>query len=311
MGFDGHYAMPAAVTLRSLGGSLRSGETATIHVLAVEIDNEDRGRIERSLAPSLDIRWYEFDVDHISGLPISSMSDEVYITRTAYTLLFLDRYLPSEIDRVLFLDADTLVRRSPAGLFGIDLGGCALGAVQDFGCPAIGLPKGVAGWRELGLDGRLPAFNTGFLLIDRPVWRETQVETRSVDYLARFGSRIHYVDQDCLNATNAGNWHHLPLTWNYQAVLEWSFGGDLAPAYAFLERHELDEARRDPSMVHYNGELKPWLTMGSKLPYLDEWRAAQDQTVWSGTPPTAPTRAPAWKVIRYRARKVGKALAGR
>jgi lipopolysaccharide biosynthesis glycosyltransferase len=173
MGFDGHYAMPAAVTLRSLGGSLRSGETATIHVLAVEIDNEDRGRIERSLPPSLDIRWYEFDVDHISGLPISSMSDEVYITRTAYTLLFLDRYLPSEIDRVLFLDADTLVRRSPAGLFGIDLGGCALGAVQDFGCPAIGLPKGVAGWRELGLDGRLPAFNTGFLLIDRgdPVGR--------------------------------------------------------------------------------------------------------------------------------------------
>ncbi len=311
MGFDGNYAMPAAVTLRSLARSMQDGETAAVHILAVDVDDEARSRIEKSTPASLTIQWHDFDLDQIAGLPISSIKDEVYITRAAYTLLFLDRYLPVDVERVLYIDPDTLIRKSPAELFTLDISGKPLGAVQDFGCSAIGLPKGVAGWRELGLDGRLPAFNTGFLLIDREAWRSNEIERRSVDYLGRFGSRIHYVDQDCLNATAAGNWHHLPLGWNYQVVLEWAFGGDRAPAYAFIDRAQLDEARHNPSMVHFNGDLKPWLTKGARLPFLDEWRAALELTDWSGTPPTPPQKAPVWRRARYRARKASQALLGR
>lgn len=311
MGFDGNYAMPAAVTLSSLGRALGDGESATVHVLAVGVGSDDRSRIEASLPPSLAIEWYDFDVNDVADLPVSSIKDELYITKAAYTLLFVDRYLPDEVGRVLYVDPDTLVRESPSAIFDADLRGAAVGAVQDFGCSAIGLPKGVAGWRELGLDGRLPAFNTGLVLIDREAWRATEVEKRSVEYLGRFGSRIHYVDQDCLNATNAGVWHQLPLRWNYQVVMEWAFGGDRAPAYGFLERAGLDAARQDPALVHFNGDIKPWLAKGAKLPYLGEWRAALEETAWRGTPPSTPPRAPLWQAVRYRARKAGNALMGR
>jgi lipopolysaccharide biosynthesis glycosyltransferase len=311
MGFDGTYAMAAAVAMRSLGQSLNDGESATMHILAVDLSDEDRQRIERSTPPSLALHWYDFDPDHVSGLPVSSVKGEAYITRTAYALLFFDRYLPPDVQTVLYLDADTLVRKSPLDLVALELNGHTLAAVQDFGCSAIALPNGVAGWRELGLDGRLPAFNTGFLLIDRAVWNSKRVEARSVDYLTRFSTRIHYVDQDCLNATNAGDWHHLHPKWNYQALLEWDFGGDRAPTFAFIDNESLEEARRDPAIVHYAGGLKPWLHDGETLPFFHEWRATLEETAWSGTPPEREKRAPVWKVVRFRVRRATRALLGK
>jgi lipopolysaccharide biosynthesis glycosyltransferase len=242
---------------------------------------------------------------------VSSVKGEAYITRTAYTLLFLDRYLPPEVETVLFLDADTLVRKSPKELFELDLEGHTLAAVQDYGCSVIALPNGVAGWRELGLDGRLPAFNTGFLVIDRATWNAKRVEARCVDYLARFSSRIHYVDQDCLNATNAGDWSALDPKWNYQALLEWDFGGDRAFSFAFIENESLEAARRDPAVVHYAGGLKPWHHAGNNLPFIGEWRSTLEETAWRGTPPAREKRAPVWDVARFRVRRATRALLGK
>lgn len=311
MGFDGNYAMPAAVAIASLGRTLEPGQNARIHVLGVGLSKDDKRRIGQSATDRTTLEWYEFDDALISDLPTSSVKGELYITRTAYTLLFLDRYLPPDIERLLFVDADTLVRRSPLQLLQTDLGGRALGAVRDFGCSAVAMPGGVTGWRELGLDGRSPALNSGLLLIDREAWRANGIEQRSLDYLARFGSGNSYVDQDCLNATNAGAWLELEPTWNYQTHIEWAFGGDAALTYAFLERHKLDEARRDPAVVHYAGSIKPWQTEGETLPFIEEWQWTLDGTAWSGTRPEPPAKPSKWKAVRYRLRKAYEAAAGR
>ena len=247
---------------------------------------------------------------NISGLPLSSVKGGGYINQTTYALLFFDRYLPPEVETVLFLDADILVRQSPSELFDLDLDGRTLAAVQDFGSSAIALPRSVAGWRDMGLDGRLPAFNAGVLLIDREAWSAKRIEARCVDYLARFSTRIHNVEQDCLNATNAGDWHELHPRWNYQAILEWDFGGDLATAFAFIDNENLEKARSDPAIVHFAGELKPWKTIGDTLPFVSEWRATLGRTAWSGTPPEARNREPLWKVIRFRVRRAMRALSG-
>lgn len=311
MGFDANYAMPASVAMRSLGLSLYDGEAVNIHVLGVGLDVQIKRRISDSIPGTVHIVWHDFDEAMISNLPSSSIRGEEYITKSAYTLLFLDRYLPADIERVVFLDADILVRRSPSKLARMDLEGGTLAAVRDFGCGTVSMSGGVAGWREIGLDGRAALFNSGILAIDRAAWRTNDIEQRSVEYLAAFGPEISYVDQDCLNATNAGNWVELDPAWNYQTHMEWDLGGDDAVAYAFIEQGTLDSARRDPAVVHYAGNIKPWHESGRGLPFIGEWRAILEGTAWKGTPPEPEPKNSAFAAIRYRVRRAFRALAGR
>ncbi len=145
----------------------------------------------------------------------------------------------------------------------------------------------------------------GFVLIDRAAWKASRVEDRCIDYLTRFGSSMTNYGTDPLHQRR--RYHHLDSKWNYQVVIEWAFGGDKAMAYAFIAHDQLDEARSNPAIVHYNGDLKPWLTKGSKLPFLAEWQAALDETAWRGTPPAAPKRASPWQIAKYRGRKASRA----
>lgn len=311
MGFDANYAMPASVAMRSLGLALDDGESVNIHVLGVGLDPQIKRRISDSTPKTVHIAWHDFDEEMISDLPSSSIRGEEYITKSAYTLLFLDRYLPGDIERLIFLDADILVRRSPSKLIEIDLEGRTLAAVRDFGCGTVSMPGGVAGWREIGLDGRAALFNSGILVIDRTAWRANDIEQRSVEYLAAFRPKISYVDQDCLNASNAGHWVELDPAWNYQTHIEWDLGGDDAVAYAFIEQGRLDSARRDPAVVHYAGSIKPWHELGRTLPFLTEWRATLEGTAWRGTPAEPEPKNSAFKAIKYRVRGALRALAGR
>ncbi len=57
--------------------------------------------------------------------------ERAYLTESVYLRLFLDRFLPPEVERVLFIDVDTVVCRSVAELFAVDLGDAAIAAVRD------------------------------------------------------------------------------------------------------------------------------------------------------------------------------------
>ena len=282
---------------------LGAGAECTVHVLGVGLDKGSRERIVASVPPTTSLVWYEFDREAIADLPLASLRDVPWINETAYTLLFFDRYLPPEVRSVLFLDADIVVRRSPRTAMELPLGGRAIAAARDLTCPAVSLHDGVVGWRELSLDGRLPYFNSGVLVLDRDVWRERGLEASCLQYLERFRDRINYVDQDALNAAVAGEWLELPPAWNYQANLESEFADGRSHAYAFVDTDELDAARRDPAIVHFAGELKPWHWGGASLPFAEEWAATLDRTAWAGVRPQPPPELALWRRATRRARR--------
>jgi lipopolysaccharide biosynthesis glycosyltransferase len=266
---DAEFAMPLAVTLASLARS-QDAERLEVTVLHDDLSAAAIARIESGLVGELALRWHRIDPAQVAGAHFST-----FLTRASLFRLLLPRLLP-DLDRVIYLDSDIVVRDSLRPLWETELDGDLLAAVRDAGSP---FPVGPLGtdWRGLGLDPSAPYFNTGMLLIPLGEWRREEVSERALALLRRRQPR--WGDQDGLNAVVGRRWVELPRRWNLQSPD--ALGAGLAWA---LWREDVELALRDPAVIHYTDRDKPWLA-GCEHPLAQHWYGALEGTGWSGWRP--------------------------
>ncbi|HEV7718080.1 MAG TPA: glycosyltransferase [Arsenicitalea sp.] len=155
-----------------------------------------------------------------------------------YTRLLLDKLLPPDVERVLYLDCDTMVCEAIEQFYEIDLQGKTLAAAQD---PYhMGIKKG----RDVN-NGQKPFdsadlyFNSGVLLIDLKAYAAADIPAR-IHQLAQQGTLNHlYYDQDLLNYIFKDQW--LRLDWRYNLI---------NPRRVHESLH--------PIVIHYTGFSRPW-----------------------------------------------------
>lgn len=196
--------------------------------------------------------------------------------------LALAEVLPDQ-DRVIYLDADTLVRASLRPLWEIDLGQRAVGAVKDAGFPwmATGID-----WRRHGLRPENPYFNAGVLLISLEHWRLRDVGPEAFELLRH--NDFRFGDQCALNVALQHDWLPLPPTWNMQLN---HYGGDKNNVWVSEGQDLIEQARSNPNVVHFHSprQNRPWEPNCSN-PYASEWLAMLDHTPWKGWRPEPPSR---------------------
>jgi len=278
---DGRYALPLAVMLRSAGEQLLAGSFLRACVLDDGLTTEDRDRIQRSLPPRIRIQWCE--PKPLPALPLWGR-----MTATTYQKLMLGDWLPAEVDRAIWLDADLLVLEDLGLLAQLPAASKVAAAVVDPRVPRLGSRFGVSGWRALGLNPDAPYFNAGVMAIDVARWREEEVGGHCLRYLERFAERVTFWDQEALNAVLCdGLWQPLPERWNVHPSLP-AIPGMPAPL--------------DPAVIHFSGSLKPWIHRGT-----DDWShrfdAVVDRTPWAGSRPShnlATKLARRWQHSRLR-----------
>lgn len=268
---DAGYVMPLAVTLRSLGEGLASGDPVTVFILHSGIDDVEVRRVEASLAGlPLVLRWVAVPVDAVPGTV--RLTGHAGVPATYYRLLF-DRYLPAGIARVLYLDVDVLVRGDVADLLAADIPqtACAVRIKPRLGQLLGFVPAEVPDAAER------PAFNAGVMLIDRRRWAGERVGERALALASQYGERFRHWDQDALNVALAGAWTCLPDAWNHRP-----------DPYRFPSWSDEAPAATPPLLVHFAGPRKPW------QPFCDyvetrAYFAVLDRTAWSGWRPARAT----------------------
>jgi lipopolysaccharide biosynthesis glycosyltransferase len=192
--------------------------------------------------------------------------------RMSWMRVVLPDALPA-VERVVYLDADTLVRHSVLPLWNA-LDDAPIAAVANVTEPAM-YPH----LRSLGLDDPKNYFNAGVLVINLAAWREERV----TDHLTRLAlSRpLPWYDQDALNVVFADRWKRLHPRWNAMNSL-WGWPDH---AQRIFTHDELGAARDEPAVVHFEGPpiAKPWHYL-SQHPFRDEYRVALGQTAWANRP---------------------------
>ena len=82
--------------------------------------------MEISTKFSQDLHFCRIDREMLKGLRVVN-----HVTSAAYNKLFIGEILPNNISRVIYLDADIIVRADLGGLWRHDLGTSVVGAVAD------------------------------------------------------------------------------------------------------------------------------------------------------------------------------------
>jgi lipopolysaccharide biosynthesis glycosyltransferase len=263
MACDERYAMPLAVTLRSMAEANRSERAFEIVILTDEFSSLMKSRVEASVPEGkLTFHWVQVDLARFADC--SGML--AHTSKLTYARLLLPYVLPQSVEKVLYLDSDILVLDDLQTLLRLDLQGSLLGAVVDLDSSENAERLGLkAQGSDTDLDVRAPEsrgkyFNAGVLLVDLASWRDQQISEKAMQYLSEY-PHAPLSDQDALNVVCAAQWKPLDSRWNAQKHEHGAHPGEWAG--------------RRAAIVHFCGSSKPWIAsrLPASGPFYDEYRA--------------------------------------
>lgn len=173
----------------------------------------------------------------------------------SYSRLFLDTILPP-MDRVLYLDGDTLILKSLKELWEMDLGDNCCAAVLD----CVGEPY----YELFGID-KGKYCNSGVILIDLRKWKEAKAADRVRKYVQDNNGYVFFMEQSVFNIVLQGEIAYLPAIYNTSSIMQMFTPRQLwkmrKPKY-FYDESEITAAVNDPSIIHMTSLFyiinKPW-----------------------------------------------------
>jgi lipopolysaccharide biosynthesis glycosyltransferase len=208
------------------------------------------------------------DIAQANGVElIHVLPDAIDNMHVMFGRLFIDRFLPTRYERVLYIDGDTQVTGSldplleatiPQGMFLACRDPSALFAESS----AARQAKMRDYYRKLGVAGE-PAnyFNSGVLVVDRASWGPLAQAGAAV-YRGNEALFLH-PDQDALNVALGDRCRIISNKWNF-------------PGFLIGSRAE---AARQPHIYHFMSNPRPWkVSVGPwgarwSKPYADLLRA--------------------------------------
>ncbi len=237
--FDDNFWAPAYATMRSVCLFTRRREDLVFHLFHRPLLEAHRNDLEGIASEfGAQLRFYDLDGSPLFADIALRMPENRRLSNIVYARLIIDRFLPPEVERILYLDCDMMVRDAIEKLIECDIEGHPIAAVRDTGGAFITGGRDLRNNRDI-FDPADAYFNAGMVLIDVAKWREADIVGR-LEQALKDGvmARIYY-DQDFLNLVFQRNWLQLPWRWN-----------------TIDARHAHEGL--DPAILHYTGEAKPW-----------------------------------------------------
>lgn len=272
-----HYARHLGTSLYSLLENNRDAEEITAYILSVNLSEENQGHL-RGIVDAFERKMevielgdvkgrFDYEID-TGGFDISTMSR-----------LFIGDVLSKDVERVIYMDCDTVVLHSLKRMWETDLGTNILGAVME---PTIYESVKEA----IDLGGLDAYFNAGVLLIDLKRWRDEQVQRQLLEFYQSKGGQLFACDQDAINGALKGRIKPLSPTYNFFTNYRYFSYEELVRQsirYRIVPKEVFKQAGKHPSVVHYMGDERPWIAGN-----LNHYRRAYDtylaKTPWKGSP---------------------------
>ena len=271
--FSGIFA--ASVT--SLFESNRDVRDMVVYLISEGISEDHQRRVKRigekynreiKIIPMISVEQLaEVHLDVPKGWSVST-----------YGRLFLSTMLPESIDKVLYLDCDTITVGPIDALWQTDISGY-MAAIADDG-------HSMAYRKMMGLTTPGRCYSTGVSLINLKKWRERQVEKAFIEYICSQRGYTPYFDQGVVNVVCDVEILTLPLKYNvYTAVVAFDYQEflKLRSLSEFYSEGEYLAAKSKPVIIHYMANfylpIRPW-QKGCVHPYVDAFLRSKALTEW-------------------------------
>lgn len=248
-------------------------EEITFYVVSKGISKGNKARLESyvesygqkiSIIELGDVKNYiDFEFD-------TSSWNDIVLAR-----LVFDRLLPETVEKVLYLDGDTMVRGSLHKLWQTDISDYVLGAAIE---PTANEERKHA----IGLHVDEPYYNAGVLFINMKKWREMNAGKMVLDFYQMHNGKLFANDQCAINGALKDYILQIPVSYNfcntyrfypYKTLVKMT-----SPA-KFCTRQEYEAIKKNPMIIHFLGEERPW-RVGNKHTYTKEYMKYWNKTPW-------------------------------
>lgn len=246
---DNNYVEQLATLMMSIFVNSSYKSYFNFFILDGGISKKNKKKIEKFKKFNCYIEFIPIDFDYINLLP----NNLDYISSATYFRYFISELKP-DLDRILYLDCDMIVRMPLQDLYNIDFDDNYVIAVKD-------------GWYKHPFADKHKIknyFNAGMLLINNKKWKEDNIAAKLVKNTILLKDEIPYGDQDVLNYTFNKKIKLASIRYNTQSF-----------SFLFEDTKNLsDEEIEDllsPVIVHYTNREKPWNSDKCIHPYSLEY----------------------------------------
>jgi len=229
---DKAFTIPTNVMLQSVIDN--TDEAIHFHILVPEIEFQTECDFLKlsKIRPGIYFSFYQVK-DHEPGGSLS-MNGTLHFSNAALYRIFMAELLPVSVDRILYLDGDTLIDTDIQEIFATYPGSIISARIENF---------------------KSGYFNSGVLITSLQYWRENNVTEKLVSFLIDNPYSI-YKDQDALNSFFQKKNTPLDEKYNYPAMNYGRFGREVI----------------EPSVYHFTGTIKPWKSHAPRSYPFKLWR---------------------------------------
>lgn len=268
---DSKYAKYLGVVITSILEN-NKGSDISFHIFLTGIDSKNSQKLKNLPYNNFSITYYFLNNDVFENLPVCGhFSSGMY-----YRIIIPNILIKKHINRVIYLDIDTLCLNELKSLYFCDMENKTIAAVPD----SITLEY-LSKLECIGFSKLKTYFNSGVILIDIEKWNKNNTFSNFLSYADRFD--FAYPDQDILNILFQNDVKYLPEQYNWR---NWKYN-----------EKDLLKDINNIRIVHFTGEIKPWMEAG----YCKLYTKFHKKSLWKDIPLSPPN-----KTREYR--KFAKAL---
>ena len=197
--------------------------------------------------------------------------------------LFLEKLLPETVEKVIYLDGDTINIGSLKKMWNTDMHEKVVGAWIEATISSVN--------KKILHMENIPYVNAGVLLIDLKLWREQAVGRKILQFYCKNNGKLPANDQDAINGTLKENIYYLKPEYNFYNIY-WFYPykvlKKLMGNTEYYSKNIVENAKKHPIIIHYLGEERPWRA-GNHHPYksdyyrylrLTPWKDEKDEEGW-------------------------------
>lgn len=242
--FDRNFIIPIATLLKSIELS-NANETFVIHIVTADLPDESKIKFEQNINKDVfSLVYHHIDDSILKFCPIRPGD---YVNIATYFRILLPSILPSDLDKVLYLDGDMIVVDKLNYLWELDMNNYGAAVVP---CIHYGNPDE---FKRLGLNKTEGYFNAGFMFINLKFWRDNDIQNKTLKYIQDYPDRCKKHDQDALNYTLSDKLLYISTRYNHQRIF-------YEKDFKFSEKliGDVEESKMNPVIIHYCDLEKPW-----------------------------------------------------
>lgn len=274
---DDNYAQHTGVSILSLLDNNKHFDDIHIYVIDNEISKINKENLKAII--SCYKRKITF-IDFSKYKEMLKLNMQWDISLSAYARLFISSILPSNIDRVLYFDCDTVIIDKIDELWNQDIEDCYVAGVSD---TVSSTTKSA-----VGISGEENYINSGMLLINLKRWREENIQDKFIKFIDSNKGSVTHHDQGVINGVLCKKSKVLNPKFNLMTVYYIMKREDIISYYGidneFYSDEVINESLRNPVYIHFTPGFttRPWIK-GCKHPKRQVYLDYLDKTPWKNS----------------------------